>query len=69
MCEEEKIEEKLEFLMKLQCKLVDDVRREIEKLRKTINGEKHPVSSMNEDVRRLFHRKSPQPEIPMDDRI
>lgn len=67
MCEEK--EERLEFILKLQCKLIDDVRREIEKLRKTIKGEKHPVATMDDNVRILFDRKRKEPEIPLDDRI
>ena len=70
MSEDERpIEERIEFMMRLQCKLIDDVRREIEKLRKTWKGEKQPMATMDEDVRRLFKREIPKPEIPLDDRL
>jgi hypothetical protein len=70
MCDQKcECDKKLEYIFKLQCKLMDDVRREIEKLRKTIEGQKHPMAPMSEDVRRLLGKEIKQPEIPLDDII
>ena len=69
MCEEKPIEEQVIEVMKLQCKLIDDVRREIEKPRKTIKGERNPMASQSREVRDLLGRRNPEPDIPLDDRL
>jgi len=70
MCEEEKtVEQKLFEIMRLQCRLMDQIRIAIEKLEKRIKGEKHPMVSKDPEVLALFKKKKREDPRPLDDII
>ena len=57
-------------LLKLQCRLMDQIRIAVEKLERRIKGEQQPMVAKDRDVVALFKKDhKTEPEIPLDDRI
>ena len=71
MCEEKKsIETQLFEMMRLQCRLMDQIRMALTKIEKRIKGDQHPMVSKDAEVMALYGQKKPEKTLPpLDDRI
>ena len=68
MNENKPIEEQMIDLLKLQIKVMDNLRVAVEKLEKRIKGDLHPVAFKDSSVVDLIGKQLP-PRPPLDDRI